>query len=397
MGGGPAGAAVAIALAREGHETVLFERLPRPRWRAAGVYSSPLTRRRLLALGLPDEDVERLIRPISAMVVQSVDQTARCRLEYAAGQHACGLDRVRLEQRLLDHARAQGVAVHEGSPVISLDLAERRPTLTVSGLDGPRSWRAALVVGADGPSSLVARSARVSLGSRFFRRAALTVHRTDPAASPPGTPMEAEMLVGSGWYCGIAPVPDGRVNLGLVLGEAELRRQLRRQLRPSGGTAGLMARMLADLPGPGRAWSACPASDEIQVALPLAHRVERAAGRNFVLVGDAAGFIDPLSGEGLQRAFASAELAASAIDAWSGGRRGALADYDRRLRARFRSKNVLSWLLQGFLTNPWLAGRALRNLERRGDLRHTFSLALADMLPASRVLDPRYLARVLAP
>jgi menaquinone-9 beta-reductase len=393
VGGGPAGAAVAIALARRGHQASLFERLPRPRWRAAGVYSSPLTRRRLLALGLPEEDVRRLIRPISAMVVQSIDQAASCRLEYLAGEHACGVDRVRLEQRLLDHARAQGVEVHEGSPVIRLDLSQRKPSLTVSGHAGPRSWRASLVVGADGPSSMVARAAGVTLGSRLFRRAALTVHRADPAASPAGTAMDAEMLVGAGWYCGVAPVPGGRVNLGLVLTEAELRRQL----RLTNGTESVMGRMLADLPPPVRAWSAAPSTDEIQAALPLLHRVERAAGRNFVLVGDAAGFIDPLSGEGLQRALASAEMASAAIVAWAGGERGALAEYDRRLRARFRSKDVLSWFLQGFLANPWLAGHALRNLGRRDDLRHTFSLALADMLPASRVLDPRYLAQVLAP
>jgi len=392
IGGGPAGAALATRLARAGRETVLFERLPRPRWRACGVYTSPLARRRLLDLGLPPTEVDELIRPISAMVVTTADGSASCRLDYGP-PHACGTDRVRLERSLLDLARAQGASVHEGTPLIELDLHGRRPRLTVSGAAGAQHWRAALVVGADGPSSLVARAAGVARPARRFRRAALTLHRADPSAAPTGTPMEAEMVLGAGWYCGIAPVPGGRVNLGLVLREADLRREL----AAADGLRGVLGRRLELLPARERAWTHAPATDDIQAALPLAHGVHRTAGKNFLLVGDAAGFLDPLSGEGLQRALCSAELAAEAIGRWSAGDSGALDRYARRLRARFRGKDVLSWLLQGFLGNPRLARHALRNLARNPGDRETFALALADMLPSSRVLDPRFLARVLAP
>lgn len=392
VGGGPAGAALAILLARAGREVVVFERLPDPRWRASGVYTSPLTRRRLLALGLPSAAVDELIRPISAMVVKTTDGEVSCRLEYGP-EHACGVDRVRLERRLLGLARAEGATVREGAPVTQLDLRPRRPILTASGAAGAEPWRAALVVGADGPHSLVARTAEVALTSRRFRRAALTVHRADPGAAPAGMPMEAEMVVGSGWYCGIAPVPGNRVNLGLVLSERALREEARRP----GGLPAVLLRRLDRLPGPSRSWVLAPATDQLQACLPLAHRVSRAAGANFMLLGDAAGFIDPISGEGLQRALASAQLAAEAIERWRGGEAAALAAYDRRLRARFGGKNVLSWLLQGFLTNPLVARYALGNLERRPQLRQAFALALADMLPSSRVLDPRYLAQVLAP
>lgn len=397
IGGGPAGAALAARLAAGGRETVLFERLPQPRWRAGGVYTSPLTRRRLLDLGLPPAVVDELIRPISAMVVTMAEGDASCRLEYGP-PHACGVDRVRLERALLALARAQGATVYEGAPLIGLDLGGR-PRLTVSGATGAQAWRATLVIGADGPSSMVARAAGVTRPARRFRRAALTVHRADPSAPPETTPMEAEVVLGAGWYCGIAPVPGGRVNLGLVLGETDLRRELAGGGGLGGGLGGVLDRRLELLPprASARAWVRAPATDEIQVALPLAHRVRRTAGRNFLLVGDAAGFLDPLSGEGLQRALASAELAADAIGRWSAGDPGALAGYDRRLSARFRGKDALSWLLQGFLGQPLLARHALRKLSRHGRQRDTFAGALADMLPSSRVLDPRFLARVLAP
>jgi flavin-dependent dehydrogenase len=394
VGGGPAGAALAIRLARAGHETVVFERLQQPRWRAAGVYSSPLTRTRLAALGVTDDELERLIRPISAMVVETADGRASCSLEYPAPHHACGVDRVRLEQTVLDHARRAGATVHEGAVVSAVEFGPRGARLTVAQDGDVRVVSARLVVGADGPHSIVARAAGMTLSARRFRQAALTVHQADPLAAAAGRPMTARMIVGRGWYCGLAPVPGGRVNVGIVMGE----RTLRRRLSELGGPAEIVARTVADLPGDqGEDWRAAAATDEVQVALPLLHRVRRAAGERFLLVGDACGFIDPLSGEGLHRALVSSELAARAIAAWSRGESSALEDYDHRLRARFRNKDALSWLLQLFLWRTELASYALRRLDRRVAERREFAAGLADLIPPSRLLDPRFIVRLLAP
>jgi flavin-dependent dehydrogenase len=138
------------------------------------------------------------------------------------------------------------------------------------------------------------------------------------------------------------------------------------------------------------------ATDGVATHLPLVHRVRRTAGQGFVLVGDAAGFVDPLSGEGLHRALVSAELAADAVGGHLAGDHLALQEYDRRLRARFRSKDVLSWALQLFMFQPALARRAIRRLDRDSELRSTFAEALADLSPATTVLDPRFVARLLA-
>jgi menaquinone-9 beta-reductase len=391
VGGGPAGAALAIRLADAGRDVALFERLPQPRWRAAGVYSSPLTRRRLAALGLPTEELDRLIRPISAMVVRTVDHRAECRLDYPSPLSACGVDRVRLERSLLERATAAGARVHEGTAVVSVDLAQGHAQLAVHGRTGRQVFHARLVVGADGPASVVARAAGVALPARRFRRAALTVHRADPAALPAGEPMAAELIIGHGWYCGVAPVPGQRVNLGLVMGEADLRREL-----ANGGPAGVLERRLAELHGSQRAWRTAPATDSMQVRLPLLHRVRGAAGHNFLLIGDAAGFVDPISGEGLHRSLVSAELAADAAAEWSAGRSDALERYGWRLRARFAGKDLLSWMLQLFLAEPRLASHVLRNLSRDDELRHSFARSLADVAPPSHVINPRFLVRVLA-
>lgn len=383
VGGGPAGAAVAAHLASAGRDVVVLERLARPSWRACGVYTSPLTRRRLASLGMPDDDLARLIRPIPAMSVETADGRARCRLEYPAPHSACGVDRVRLEEALLGLIRRRGVRVFEGAVVRSVELVAQGARLTASQADGISTWSARVVVGADGPTSVVARAARVSRATPWFRRGALTGHRAITFG-------EARMIIGNGWYIGIAPVPSDRVNLGLVMDEAVLRRRLA-DSRP----AALVDDVVRTLPGADGLVDAQP-TDEVATHLPLVHRVRRAAGDGFVLVGDAAGFVDPLSGEGLHRALVSADLAADAIDRYLGGDRLALGEYDRRLRARFRSKDVLSWALQLFMLRPALAARAIRRLDERADMRRTFAAALADLAPASTALDPRFVTRLLA-
>jgi flavin-dependent dehydrogenase len=382
VGGGPAGAAVAAHLCAAGHDVVLFERLARPIWRASGVYSSPLTRRRLAEIGLTAAQLETLVLPLPAMVIETADGTTKARLEYPDPNQACGIDRIRLEEHLLELIRNRGVRVFEGAVVRSVDFSTTRPRLVISQADGVSTWSARVVVGADGPSSVVARSAGVNRHARHFRRAALTGHR---AAIQP----EARMLIGAGWYAGLAPVPGNRVNVGLVMGEGRLRRMLTSQ-RPSE----VITTMLAPTPS-GRPISTAQPTDEVASHLPLVHRVSRTAGAAFVLVGDAAGFVDPLSGEGLHRALVSAELAARAVGGMLRENPAAGGEYDRRLRARFRSKDVLSWALQLFMLQPVLARRAISRLDANQDLRATFAAALADLGPASAVIDPRFVARLL--
>jgi menaquinone-9 beta-reductase len=401
VGGGPAGAAVAARLASAGHEVVLFERFREPRWRACGVYASPRTRARLSALGLSGSQLGRLIRPISAMNVESA-RGGRCRLDYSSHGGACGIDRVRLDRELLDLAAVAGAFVSEGVVVRSLKpvcAASAATRLSVSGELGQETWTANLVVGADGPGSMVARAFGVARGSTHFRRAGLTVHHPDPAAPAPAVAMEARMVIGRGWYCGIAPVPRERVNIGIVVAEGMLRAALAERRGPQG----VVRDVLESIGGSREPWRDATASDDVAVALPLVHRVTRRAGGGFLLVGDAAGFIDPLSGEGLHRALVSAELGAEAAGLWL-RRRGlplnaatALEAYDRRMSARFRSKDLLSWLLQLFVEQPRLLDHVLDRMARRPRAGRTFARVMADLVPASRALEPRFLAAVLAP
>lgn len=394
VGGGPAGAALAIRLATAGVRVLLFERFAEPRWRACGVFSSPLTRRRLVELGVGATDVAQLARPISALNLQTT-RGASCRIEYEHG-YACGFDRVRLDAKLLHGARAAGAEVRMATVVRSIELPERQMDpvrLHVSPTDVKRRGdrrviEARVVVGADGTGSVVGGAARITEWE-FRRRpkAGVTFHRFDPAAAPEGDPMEGRFAFGKGWYVGVAPVPGERVNVGMVVPGAWL----------ADRSEAISARLLTAFPPPRDPWISAPSTDAHVVAGMLEHRPTRVAGDRFVLIGDAAGFIDPLTGEGIHRALVSAEIAADAIRRWLRGDRNALRDYDRHLRSRFLSKDVVSWVLQAFFARPRLFDYALRRLASRTGLRRELTLVLTDQLPATRALDPRYLFRLLAP
>jgi flavin-dependent dehydrogenase len=391
IGGGLAGTSLAIRLARTGSSVVLIERASVPRWRACGVFSSPLTRRHLADLGLPPATISELYRPISALNLQTTSGVS-CRVEYERG-FACGCDRPRLDAELFDLAKAAGVDVRMGTDVRRLDLENGRGARlslgqTVGGTGGETQVRARVAVGAAGSGSIL-RSERGPLvtQSTRIRKSGLTFHRLDPRAAPEGEAMEGRFVFGHLWYVGIAPVPRGRVNVGMVLPPQWLRT----------GAASAAERLIGRFPAPRDEWMDAPNTDEYQARGVLNHRPNRLAGDGWLLVGDATGFIDPLTGEGIHRAFVSSELAAESIAGHLRGDRNAPADYDRRLRARFGSKDVVSWVLQGFLAQPRAFDYALARLARRHGLRREFTLVLTDQLPATRVLDPRFLARLLAP
>lgn len=390
VGGGPAGAATAIGLARAGVEVALFERAHEPKWRASGVYSSPLTRAKLAALGLDEAGLDALVTRVPGLTVRTLGG-ATCRLDYAGYGDACGVDRVRLDAHLLGRAVSAGARV-----MTSATVREIQPepggatTLLVSTPEARETWHATVVVGADGPGSMVARGFGVQRAARRLRRAGMTFHQAFTGAPT----ADAEIVIGRGWYCGICPVPGGRVNVGIVVGERFLRKARARGENPVDIAWQIFARLPA-------AWSTLalrPITDELVIALPLANRVSRRSGPGFVLVGDAAGFIDPISGEGLHRALVSAEMATEAVrTALARPASRALEDYDRGLRARFMRKDLISWLLQAFLARPEVLGYAVRRLGSRDDLRATFAAVMADLEPPERALNPRFLAALLRP
>ena len=190
------------------------------------------------------------------------------------------------------------------------------------------------------------------------------------------------------------------MNVGIVLG-----RSWRRDLATRGAAAvteSIVAGIpaldgVAGSPPDPAAWQTGARLDSIAGASPLGHLVRRRSGPGWLLVGDAAGFLDPFTGEGLHRAVVSAELGARAADAALRGDPRALDAYDRAMHRRFLAKDAVSWIVQAFLARPALFEYAARRLEARAGVRETMGLVMGDLVPASRAFDPRFLGALLRP
>ena len=392
IGGGPAGAVLAARLAAAGVSVLVLERAPAWHWRAGGVFTSPAAVVALRHTGLDEATLADVARPIPAMRVETASGMS-FRLTYGAedgGEPAVGFDRSRLDPLLLERAEAAGAGVRRGWNVTAIDLGAG--SLQARAPDGRRvNVRATVIVGADGAHSIVARTAAVARAVRLDARIGLTYHLPDP---DPVACRDARMRVLPDGYVGIAPVAGGRVNVGIVLG-----RSWRSTLGRHGAraVADSIVRAIPPATDDPAAWRDGQPTDAIAGASPLGHRVTRRAGPGWLLVGDAAGFLDPFTGEGLHRAFVSAELAAAAILAYLRGRSGAFDSYDRAMRRRFLAKDAVSWLVQAFLAHPVLFDYAARRVAARQAVRGTMGLVMGDLVPASRALDPRFLASLLAP
>ena len=391
VGGGPAGAATAAVLASEGFRVVVFERHAAAEWRACGVFSSPLVRRRLSLLGLPAERIAALEQPISTMELES--HGAACTLEYSRGL-ASGWDRVALDAALLDLAARNGAEIRRATVVRDVRLPDGRgqnALVSVSSLDAAsppfEELGARVVVGADGGGSKVARAAGALSSRNWLARAGITFHLRDSRENSSQAGVGARFFFGRGWYVGIAPVPAHRVNVGVVVPIDRLNE----------GASEIADDVIKHVARDSDGWRSGDRIDKLNVAGRLEHHVKRVAGDGWLLVGDATGFIDPLTGEGLHRALVTASCATDAARAWLRGDLDGLADYDRRVRSRFRSKNVLSVVLQAFLANPRVRDYALRRLDRDKDLRDVLTGALTDELPSTAALDPRFMMRLLRP
>ena len=392
VGGGPAGSSVAAALALAGHEVVLLDKAGFPRHKACSEYINPAGARLLDEMGLTGEIMAAGAHRMEAMLVHApggqhfVANYARAE----PGQAALGLSRYRLDHLLVERARAAGVDVRERAHVRGL-LREGGRVAGVEATVGGRreTIRAALVIGADGHRSVVSRELGLDTAPRWPRKTGLVAHYRGV------TELErfGEMHVGRHAYAGLAPLEDGLTNVAVV---ADVRAVEGR----TGSVEDFFTGSLQALPGVARKLAGAERVGGIRGVGSMARRARRTTGDGWLLVGDAAQFLDPFTGEGIYEALRGATLAAPIADeALRSGdvSEAALRPYRTARRGAFTAKRDVCWIVQGIVNTPPLMDYVTDRLARREAVGLTLSGVLGNFRPATQALSPLFLARLLRP
>ena len=362
VGGGPAGSATACLFAVQGKRVLLADAARFPRRKACAEYISPGGVTILERLGvLARIQSVGAYRWLRGMQVQAASGDCHL-LEYQAGREAerrygLSVSRLILDLTLLDEARARGAEVREGFRVRDVWLAKDR----VLGVVGPAGERleAELVVGADGLHSIVARAMGVRRVTAWPRRLGLVAH-WEGVDWPEDY---GRMLVGPRDYVGVAPLDKaGLITVGMV-------RPM--PLTHLGSATSAFEAGVAHHPELNQRLSRGRMTGPVLGVGPLARRVGRYAGAGYALVGDAAGFFDPFTGEGIFRALRSAELLTANPHS-----------YARQRRQAFAAKERLVALIQVVVQTPRLMNFTVHRLQQRPRVARELGCVLGDLEPA---------------
>ena len=386
-GAGPAGAATAILLAEHGLTVTLLDRARFPRPKICGEYLSPEAPRVLDRLGVLKAVDDRAV-PLAGMTITAPDGTKVAGAYRAIGpyrpyrEHAMAIPRETLDALLVERVRALPLDLREATRVTDV-VVEGGCVVGVEavGPDGcARTLRAPLVIAADGRASLIAQRLGLRRAHRL-RRMALVTYVTGVGDCP----AHGEIFVDPPDYAILNPVAPGRANLSLVVPLEHV----------TPWTARLETFFTArarHLPHLARRLAGAMLVAPVRAMGPLAYEVLAPRVGGVVLVGDAAGFFDPFTGEGVFAALRGAELAtATAVRALRTGdcSRAALAAYEVARRRAFAGKARVARALQFVVARRPLTNLAARVLARRPDVLDLLLGVLGDFVP------PRALARAL--
>jgi menaquinone-9 beta-reductase len=361
VGAGPAGAATAALFAQQGRRVLLVDKARFPRPKACAEYVSPGGVAILDRLGaLPRIETtgkRRWLRGMAIIAPSGRAHLAECRAADGQPRRGLSVARLVLDLILLEVAADRGAEIHQGCVV--RDVLRDGPRVTgVASHTGERI-KADLVVGADGLHSVVARQLGLSHDSLWPRRLGLIAHY----AGVDWPEDYGQIVVGSTGYAGAAPLDhDGLVTLGVVRAMPSTR---------LGSPAAALQAGLSRFPSLASRLSHASLTSPIIGIGPLARRARRVAGPGFALVGDAAGFFDPFTGEGIYRALRGAELLTACPDTYAEARATA-----------FRAKERLVALLQVLVQAPRLTDFAVGRLRSRPGVAAELATMVGDLCPA---------------
>ena len=392
IGGGPAGCAAALGLNRLGYRVVLCDQAKFPRDKVCGEFISPAADPILKRLGVLDR-IETLSPKRLKGVAISSYEGEEVVIDYPqlpgmdARPTSLSVPRYELDANFMEEVKQVGVEVREQHKVTEFLFAEGRVT-------GVRGWdesktsftlKAPLVIDAGGRNAL-------SLKNMGLRKESAGNIKIAMAAHWQGAQIADDycyMHVSHPGYTGISSVGRDRANVVLVVNHKAMRGEKPDKFYLDAVMRNCHRRkILQD----------AECIESVRTIESVAFSVKPVTCGGLLLVGDAMGFIDPFTGEGIYLSLRSSEIAVEVVDKafkksdWSNEM---LKDYEIRRRQEFDKKFLLSRIFQKLIYNRFFCDRVVRALRRRPELAETLVGVIGDLSPAQTAVSFKFLLRLL--
>jgi flavin-dependent dehydrogenase len=381
-------------LARNGVDVLVLDRAKFPRDKICAEYLSPQASRILSDMNVLDEIERSHPAHLAGMRIRAPDGN------YADGEFASthgfhpfreyglAIRRTILDEIVLRGARTAGARVEELVRItdVNKDQTGRVSGVNVIGPDGAaRTLTSRYVIGADGLRSIVGKRLGLTHTSRFFpKRLALVAHYRkvrDVGAL-------GEMHVDHDGYFGIVDVGLGLMNVAVVV-------PISRAQEIGEGRAEFLEQWIAARPHLAERFVGAERVTDVRATGPFATTSRPAWAPGAVLVGDAAEFFDPFTGEGMYSALRGGELlapfVAEALRGTQSNEKRVLAGYEARRRSEFGGKWKLERIVGMAIAYPYFLNNAARALSRNKDLADLLVGVAGDFIPAKVALNPRVL------
>lgn len=320
VGGGPAGLAAAIAARRKGLRVIVADGARYPIEKACGEGLMPGTVGLLRELGVEirNEDGREFCG------IRFVDGSRRVHAEFPQ-ESGIGMRRRRLHERMAQAAEKSGVTLLWNTPVTGIEGA--------GVYTGKEFYRARWIVGADGAQSRIARwSGLGGSARRNFRFARQQHFQVSPWSE------HVEIYWGARSQAYVTAVAANEICVAMLTSDADAR----------------METLLAEHPELAARLAGEKVSTMERGAVTGTHRLRRVTRGNVILIGDASGTVDAITGEGLRLGF---EHAVAAVDAMVSGD---LRAYERKHRQIARRPGTMAAVLQILDKRPGLREKVLR-------------------------------------
>jgi flavin-dependent dehydrogenase len=345
IGGGPAGSTAATLLAKAGRRVIVFEREKFPRFHI-GESLLPFSVQTFDRLGVR-EKLDRTFLPKFGGEIVAACGTKGVKFYFKDGfrsqrDRAYQVTRSDFDKLLLDHSRENGAEVCEETEVKRIDFADDRVKLDIETAGGERSTlEARYLLDCSGRQTMLGSLFNAKKTYDHLQKFSVFAHYENIDRLPGRDATLIRMVRGLDRWFWMIPLTESRTSIGVVMDTATFRAA---KLAPQAA----LDKFIAEQPLMKERMNKATRVSPVYSAGDYSYRNLQLSGERWLMVGDAAGFIDPVFSSGVFLAIMSAEKAADTLDA-------VLRDESKRRRLFKEYSRTVNRIMDIYLTfvNAW--------------------------------------------